>query len=170
MKQANVKLVGFGIENGNQDVLDFYNKKITLEQVRKAVNLAKEMSFMTFATFILGSPVETEQHIEGTIKFATSLPLDIVAFGGLKYQMGAQLWAEAVKEGKIAEDEFMVPADSRRNLGNFTDEEIKEYTWKAFRQFYFRPNYLLRQLYRAYRWKDIGLVRNAPKFLSALFN
>ena len=45
MKKANVKLIGYGIESGNQDVLDFYNKKITLEQIRKTINLCNEMNF-----------------------------------------------------------------------------------------------------------------------------
>lgn len=168
MKKANVKLVGFGIESGDQNILDGYNKKITLNQTRTAVHLAKEMGFMTFASFIFGSPIETEQSIENTIKFASSLPLDIAAFGCLQYQMGSQLWVEAVQEGKISENEFMVPADTRRNLGSFTTEELKTYMWKAFRRFYFRPSYLLRQLYKAYMWKDIGLIKNGPKFLNSL--
>ncbi|MBD3227555.1 MAG: radical SAM protein, partial [Candidatus Lokiarchaeota archaeon] len=54
MKKANVKLIGFGIESGNQDVLDFYNKKFTIEQARKAVKLANRMGFITMSTFILG--------------------------------------------------------------------------------------------------------------------
>ena len=37
MKKAGVKLIAFGIESGNQDVLNYYNKKITLDQIRKAV-------------------------------------------------------------------------------------------------------------------------------------
>lgn len=42
MKKAGVKHIAFGIESGNQDVLDYFNKGITLEQIRKAVNLSKK--------------------------------------------------------------------------------------------------------------------------------
>jgi len=108
MKKANVKFIGYGIESGNQDVLDFYNKKITLEQIRKAINLCNEMNFITRATFILGAPFETKQHFEKTIKFACSLPLDIAIFRPLNYCPGAELWDEAVKQGKIMKNEKLL--------------------------------------------------------------
>ncbi len=41
MKKAGVKMIAYGIESGNQDVLDFYNKRITLDQIRRAVSLAR---------------------------------------------------------------------------------------------------------------------------------
>ena len=53
MKKAGVKFLGFGIESGNQKILDFYNKQITVKEIEKAVNLSQEMNFITFASFIL---------------------------------------------------------------------------------------------------------------------
>jgi sialic acid synthase SpsE len=47
----------------------------TMQQIREAVNLAREMGFFINASFILGAPIETKQHIENTIKLAISLPL-----------------------------------------------------------------------------------------------
>jgi radical SAM superfamily enzyme YgiQ (UPF0313 family) len=70
MKKAGVVYLGFGIESGNQDVLDFYNKRITLDQIRKAVTLADKMDFLTLGNFILGAPIETDIHIRDTINFA----------------------------------------------------------------------------------------------------
>ena len=121
MRKAGVKYIMFGIESGNQDVLDFYNKRITLQQIRKAVDLSKKMGFIVAGNFILGAPIEKKQHISKTIKFACSLPLDIVLFYPLNYQYGSYLWFEAVKSGKIRkEDGFSIVADSRKGLGNFT--------------------------------------------------
>jgi anaerobic magnesium-protoporphyrin IX monomethyl ester cyclase len=159
MKKVGVKYLCFGIESGNQDVLDFYNKKITLQQIQKAVHLAKEMNFTTQATFILGAPFETNKYIENTIKFACSLPLDIVIFQPLHYVMGSDLWLEAVKDKKISKNEYHVDANSKRGLGNFTEEELKEYSNKAFRRFYLRPNYLLSQIQKALLHKDIGHLK-----------
>lgn len=160
MKKAGVKYVGFGIESGNQDVLDFYNKKITLQQIREAVELAREMNFVTQGSLILGAPVETKEHIENTIKFVCSLPLDIVIFQPLKYERGSDLWAEAVKNKKISAEEYSLPADSRRGLGNFTTEELDEFTNKAFRRFYLRTNYLFSQIYRSLLQKDGNRLKN----------
>jgi radical SAM superfamily enzyme YgiQ (UPF0313 family) len=143
MKKAGVKVVAYGIESGNQDVLDFYNKKVTLQQIRNAIVLARKMHFFTFGYFILGAPIETEKHIKNTIKFARSLPLDAVEFSPLYFQMGSQIWDQVVKEKKISEDEIYVMADSSRNLGNFTKEELMEYISMAYRQFFLRHGVIL---------------------------
>ncbi len=170
MKKAGVTHITFGIESGNQDVLDFYNKNITLNQIKEAVGLVHEMSFFTSASFIIGAPIETKQHIENTIKFACSLPLDFASFAPLGYIRGSQLWNEAVENGKISSDMFMVLADSSKNLGNFTREELTEYTIKALKTFYFRPTYLFRQIYRNILRNDYSLVFNGWKFLSFINN
>ena len=165
MSKAGVKYISFGIESGNQDVLDFYNKKITLKQIRKAVHLAREMNFITQGTFILGAPFETKQYIDNTIKFACSLPLDIVIFQPLSYEMGSVLWFEAVKDKKISKNEYQVTADSNKELGNFTAEKLNEYSKNAFRRFYLRPNYLLGQIQKALLQKDFDHFKDVWKFL-----
>ncbi|KYK25320.1 hypothetical protein AYK24_05110 [Thermoplasmatales archaeon SG8-52-4] len=168
MKKAGVTCITYGIESGNQDVLDFYNKKTTLKQIRKAVNLAREMGFVINASFILGAPIETKQHIENTIKFACSLPIDIASFGPLGYITGCQLWKEAVKDGKISKDKFTTLADSRKGLGNFTPEELIAYTNQALKTFYLRPTYLINQVYRGLLRNDFSLLTNGWKFLFSI--
>lgn len=166
MKKANVKLVGYGIESGNQDVLDFYKKGFTLGQARNAVCLSREMGFKTLATFILGAPIETKEHLENTIKFSCSLPLDFAIYGVLHYEMGSDLWSEAVKNKKISKDEFLVPAGSNRDLGNFTTEYLYEYTDRAYRHFYLRPKYIINQIFRDLLQKDIRSLRSGIRFLT----
>jgi len=170
MKKAGVTYLEFGLESGNQDVLDFYNKKVTLQQIQEAVNLARKMGFFTTGSFVFGAPFETEQHIEKTIKFACSLPLDIASFGPCRYVMGSQLWNEAVEKGKISSDTYGIIADSRRHLGNFTREELMAYTTQAFKTFYFRPTYLFGQIYRSLKRNDYSLLFNGWKFLYLLNN
>jgi anaerobic magnesium-protoporphyrin IX monomethyl ester cyclase len=165
MKKAGVKFIGFGIESGNQDVLDFYNKKITLSQIRKAVNLAEEMDFMTMGSFILGAPIETEEHINQTINFSCSLPLDIAFFNPLSYQYGSDLWREAVENGKFSEDGYSHLADSRENLSNFTIEELRRFCGKAFKKFYLRPNYIIRQFKKSLTRNDNYMIKMGIKTL-----
>ena len=168
MKKAGVKLMGFGIESGNQDVLDFYKKNVTLQQIRKALGLANEMDFFTYGTFIFGAPMETKTHIENTIKFANSLPLDFANFGELSYSTGSDLWAEAVKNKIISKDETYLIADSRRGLGNFTPDELTQYAKKAIKSFYIRPKYIFRQTHKAILRKDFSLLTNGIRFVTSL--
>ncbi len=170
MKKAGVRYIGFGIESGNQDVLDFYNKNITLQQIRKAVGLAREMGFFIGASFMFGAPVETKKHVENTIKFACSLSLDSALFGPLVYIMGSSLWVEAVKSKKISPYQYATLADLSHDLGNFTKEELIEYISNAFNTFYFRPNYILGQIYRTLLRKDYSLLINGFKFFIMFSN
>jgi radical SAM superfamily enzyme YgiQ (UPF0313 family) len=156
MKKAGVRYLFFGLESGNQDVLDFYNKNVSLNQIKNAVRLSNKMGFYTVASFILGAPIETRNHIENTIKFACSLPLDVVGFGPLSYYRGSELWKEAVDNNILSEDSFSVFADSNKGLGNFTREELKRYSNHAFQRFYFRPSYFISQVYRGLKRNDIS--------------
>ncbi len=167
MKKANVKLVGYGIESGNQDVLDFYNKQVTLDQIRAAVRLGHEMGFITMATFMFGAPMETKKHINNTINFACSLPLDVAIFSPLYYQMGSQLWDELIKNKEDTKDKYLIIADSRRGLGNLTAEELNKYTEEASKRFYFRPSYILGQIYRAFLRKDFRMLKNGLRVITS---
>jgi anaerobic magnesium-protoporphyrin IX monomethyl ester cyclase len=168
MKKAGVIFISFGIESGNQDIIDYYNKRFTLDKAREAVNLARDMNFFTSASFILGAPIETKQHILNTIKFACSLPLDIASFGPFAYIKGSQLWIEAVKNNKISGDKYIVLADSQKDLGNFSVKELISYVTKCYKKFYFRPSYILKQIYRSILRNDLNFLNNGWKFFSLI--
>lgn len=160
MKKAGVKAINFGIESGNQDVLDYYRKGITLDQVRKAVKLSHKMDFLTVGNFIFGAPIETKDHLQQTLHFAYSLPLDLVSFTILQYNYHSDLWDEACQEGKISvEDGYSIPADSLKGLGNLRYQELKTFQKKSLMAFYLRPNYLIRQFYRSIKTQDFTMLR-----------
>jgi radical SAM superfamily enzyme YgiQ (UPF0313 family) len=167
MKKAGVTHLQFGLESGNQDVLEYYNKKIDLEKIKYAVNLSSNMGFFTIGTFMLGAPFETKKHFKKTINFAKSLPLDSVSFLPLKYITGSELWCTAVDEGKISENEYLVYADSKRNLGNFTHEELISISNHAHREYYMQPKFFLRLLIKSLKNNDLGFIQS---YLSLFFS
>jgi radical SAM superfamily enzyme YgiQ (UPF0313 family) len=167
MKKANVKHIIYGIESGNQEILDFYNKKITIDQIEYSVKLADEMGFFTTGSFILGAPFETEEHIERTIRFASSLPLDLVAFYPLSYRHGSDLWREAVQNGIISENEHEVISDKNRGLGNFSREERLKICNRSSKRFYYNPKYLMRQIMKAFRLNNFSIIKAEVK---SMFN
>ena len=167
MKKAGVTHLQFGLESGNQEVLDFYNKKTDLKKIRNAVLLSNKMGFFTIGTFILGAPFETKKHFQKTINFAKSLPLDSVSFLPLKYVAGSELWCKAVKEEKISEYEYSVYADSKRNLGLYTYEELTRICNKAHREFYMRLSFILRLFIKSLKNDDFGFLQS---YLSLFFS
>jgi len=149
MKKAGVKSLEFGIESGNQEVLDYYNKRITLDAVEKTIKLSKKMGFLTIGNFILGAPIETDKHINDTVSFAKKLKLDFAFFYAFNFLKGSEIWEDAHKQGKIKENEMFVPCDSNRGLCNFTPEELRSRIHKAFLSFYLSPKYLFSQFIRS---------------------
>lgn len=167
MKKAGVQIIHFGIESGNQDVLDYYNKKLIIPEVVKTIKLSHKMGFLTMGSFILGAPIETKKHIQKTIKFALSLPLDVISFFVLRYVYGSDLWYEAEKDGKINynKDGHFVYADSSKNLGNFSKKEIIDFTKQGYFRFYYNPLLWFRFCYRSLKKTDPRLIFIGCKFL-----
>ena len=73
MKQAGCFDLVYGVESGNQEILDRAKKKITLKKVREAVALTKEMGMKAFASFILGLPGETKDTMRQSYDFVRQL-------------------------------------------------------------------------------------------------
>lgn len=158
MKDAGVKGIAFGIESGNQDVLDYYKKGITVEQIQYAIRLSHKMEFITFGSFILGAPIETKKHFKKTIKCALSLPFDVVSFFPLEYRVGSKIWQDAVDKGLIKPEEYAVPSDINRGLGKYIHDEITKYCLRAHKMFYFRPLFIFKKFFQFSIEKDFSFM------------
>jgi anaerobic magnesium-protoporphyrin IX monomethyl ester cyclase len=167
MRQAGVTHMQFGLESGNQDVLDYYHKHTTIDMIRKAVFLSHETGFFTIGSFILGAPFETTAHFNRTLAFAKSLPLESVSFLPLRYMIGSELWNEAVHEGKISESEYLVSSDKNRGLGNFTKEELLRFCMNAQRSFYARPAFFFNLLKKSLHNNDMTYVQSYLSLFSS---
>ncbi len=76
MYKAGCRSIWFGMESGNAEILKKYNKKINLEDSKKAVKLAKKYNIKACGSFIIGGPRETVDTIRDTIRFAKRIGLD----------------------------------------------------------------------------------------------
>jgi anaerobic magnesium-protoporphyrin IX monomethyl ester cyclase len=80
MEKAGCKRVFFGIESGNDQVLELMRKRINVYQARHAVYAAKAAGLEVGAFFIIGYPGENDKSVLDTIRFASKLPLDYLSF------------------------------------------------------------------------------------------
>ena len=93
MKAAGARRVGFGVESGNQGVLNNIIKKgQTLDMVRDAFKNAKAAGLQTMGFFVLGMPGETPETMEDTVKFALELDPDLANFMIAAPYPGTRLW------------------------------------------------------------------------------
>lgn len=101
MAQANCRIISYGLESGNQRLLDLIEKNITLEQTEKTVFLTKKAGIDIRASFILGLPTETREESLKTIEFAKKLPITQVRFAIATPFPGTKLWDIAKEEGTL---------------------------------------------------------------------
>ncbi|UCG82084.1 MAG: cobalamin-dependent protein [Dehalococcoidia bacterium] len=73
LKEAGCSYLCYGVESGNQHILDGVKKKITLQKVRDAVKIAKDAGIDVQAAFILGLPGESRETMMSTLEFAQQL-------------------------------------------------------------------------------------------------
>ena len=154
IKKAGCKKISFGLESGNQKILDLMNKKTTLEQGREAVKIAKKYGLKTHAGFMLGNIGETVQTIKETINFARGLDLDNAIFYITSPFPGTELYQIAKGLGSITQDtkwEAFAPLTVQQPIlvqSNVTGEELIYWQKKAFRQFYLRPKYIIGKIFQ----------------------
>ena len=152
MKQAGLYSISFGVESGSQEVLNKIHKSITLEQVRNAFKISKELKLETWGFFMCGLPGDTEKTMQMTIDFAKELDPDVAKFFITIPLPGTLLYNQLVKEGRMRAKDwsdfnfYYKPIYEHPNLDKKT---IIAYHKKAFREFYFRPKKLIQQAWRA---------------------
>ena len=69
LKPSGCKGVFLGIESGDQTILNNMNKRATVEAYRDGIRRLKESDILTYCSFIIGFPGETEETVQNTIRF-----------------------------------------------------------------------------------------------------
>ncbi len=136
MKDAGFTVVYFGMESGVQRILDYYGKRITPQQNRRAVEEAKKAHLLVIGSFIIGAPVETRREILQTLKFASSLNLHGIEINVLDLTPGMDLWEEAKREGRIGEKDWERHRKVYECYGNFTGDELEGLRRYGYRLFF----------------------------------
>ncbi len=101
LKRGGCWMVSVGIESGDQKLLDSHKDGLSLDAIRRDVNLLHESGLWVKGLFMMGFPGETEQSIIKTREFALSLPLKDANITAFTPFPGAPISAEINKWGKF---------------------------------------------------------------------
>jgi len=70
LKRLNVRMLFAAVESANNDILKKMNKRVTKEEMRKAIKLMANNNIPLFTSYVLGERGETRATLEETLEFA----------------------------------------------------------------------------------------------------
>ena len=160
MKEAGCKRVAFGVETGDEDILDSIDKRVTHDQIREAFRNAKKVGLETVGFFIIGLPGDTEETMEKTIRFACDLDPLVANFSMMTPYPGTKVWEQVHRNGgrmlvKDWQDYVFFEGKARYEMGETTAAAQEKKWQEAYRRFYLRPHRIAMTLMRKSTWQHL---------------
>lgn len=148
MKAAGCRVISYGVESGEQQILDNIRKGTTIDQIADAFRWTREAGIQSAAHVILGLPGETAASIRKTIRLVRRIRPDYVQYYGAIPFPGTAFLDEARSKGWLATENW-----EDFEIGNnvvstpaLPAEELGRWRRRAYLSFYLRPTYMLERL------------------------
>ena len=149
MKEAGCTMISYGIESGDQKILNFANKNLTIDQSLNAVKLTRKLGIETLCYFIFGLPGENNQTIKNTISFAKKLNPDFAQFSLATPFPGTPIYSYAKENNLIRPgitwDEYSPINRAIIRTTELDFSELEKALKKAYKSYYLRLGYILKR-------------------------
>lgn len=147
MRKAGCYGMNFGVESGNQKILDGVQKNIKLDMAKQIIASAKREGFLVLASFMIGLPGDTRKTVKETIDFSIHLNPHIAQFCITTPFPGTDLYNEALSKGWLKNvanwSDMGLHQRTKYRNEDLSSEEIYELYQMAHKKFYLRPEYFL---------------------------
>ncbi len=174
LKDMGTYSIAIGVESGSQKVLDMARKGIALSRIEDAFNMAKQAGLETWAFFMFGLPGEDSETAEQTIEFAKRLDPDIAKFHILKPYPGTEAYQYLLDNDFLLShdyDNYGIHTPPIHYLDGLSQEDLFHIQKRAYREFYFRPTKILKQLLRIRSYNRLKLnVSTAMSLCKMILN
>jgi radical SAM superfamily enzyme YgiQ (UPF0313 family) len=168
MKASGCKMIRLGVESGSQQVLDKIKKGLSLEQIEDGVHLVKKHGIQALGGFMFGFPYDSRETVEETIAFAKKISPDQVQFSISMCYPGTSLYEYAQENNLLLAESFkefdMTHGPVVKTL-DMDREELEHILSRAYREFYFRPSYILQTLFNINNFDEVKRVLRSMKSL-----
>ena len=155
LKKAGCYRIHYGVESAVQRSLDYLEKGINLDLVRRVFRQTHEAGIGTYAYMMIGIPGETREEMEQTFDFAIELNPDYCQFSICTPYPKTELYERMLRDGIIPYDYWQEFAENPREgfkvkfwNPDFDEEQLREIQQQGLRKFYRRPKFVLKELTR----------------------
>ncbi len=148
LRKAGCWMLALGIETESEDIRKNMVKRLERQKIQTAFRNMREAGIRSFAFFIFGYPGETIDTMDHTVDYAIELDPDFANFYPAVPYPGTALYAKAVQEGWLVEEDWSRMEYSFYLMnGNGLDERVVfDAINRAKRRFFLRPSYVARRL------------------------
>ncbi len=133
MRDKGCDIVMYGFESITNEILDYFRKKVTDNQIIKAIMVTREAGLKVGGLFIIGGPGETRGSLQRVIDFSKEFK-EVTRVKYLSALPGTFLYYDALKKGIIKDElkhlyflsrEHSVEEDEFLNFCNLSEEELR---------------------------------------------
>lgn len=161
MKEGGCRGISYGIESGNQKILDNAKKNTTIKQAEKAIKMTKKVGIKAYCSFLFGLPEENWNTVRQTIDFVKrTLPTGAQFNVAVPYP-GTELYNIALKKRWIGSMDFrnLYQHESVMRTDELSADDLNEARRMAYKALYSNPRWWMQNI--------LHVVRNPEDFMLA---
>jgi hopanoid biosynthesis associated radical SAM protein HpnJ len=164
-KDNGLRLFLVGYESGNDHILTRIKKGVTMDEMRRFTKSCHQAGVVIHGTFILGLPVETQESIENTIRFAQELDVFSMQVSLAAPYPGTELYEMARQNGWFTgkDKTDLVEGDGFQQSAlaypGLSKEAIFASVERFYHRYYLRPKPILRIIKTMLEDKDVCVRR-----------
>lgn len=174
MKRSGCTAVEIGVESGDQTILDYMQKDVTLEQIRSAAALLRKNKLFWSAFFMFGLNVETRESINRTMNFVKEIKPDWCTFSIFTPMPEVELTRKLVERELMPTNPdwslFCHQSPHNYFVEGISKEDFQQMMEKAaifFERYNRRPVALMKKAWaRSYHRNPRLLYRDLKKFIN----
>ncbi len=144
MKKAGINWVFFGVEAGNEEILNSVVKKQNLKQIRKAIDIAHNAGMHVGTNYVFGLPEDNFDTMQETLDLALELNTEWSNFFIAMPYPGTEMYKNAKRKDLPEKwEQYGFFAPNAKPLANkeLHSNDIVQFRDKAFNTFFSSENY-----------------------------